>query len=185
METGGLNDEFVKKYSNLVYAAIQNRVKKCGMLLSHEEVLDIRQDIFASLWENGKLGAVQNPESVPYWLAIVSGNAAMQYLRRQYRHEPVKPVPLFDLIGGREIIDLIPSSGDDPSDALSKDELAKKIDESIESLPTKEKLIIKLNLLHDKKYEEIADMLNIPTGTVSNYIKRAKEKLKRRLKGFR
>lgn len=185
MEKGSFNDEFVKKYSNLVYMAIRNRVKKCGMLLSHEEVLDIRQDIFISILEGGKLDAVQNPESIPYWLAIVSGNAAMWYLRKQHRREPVKSVSLFDLIGEAEIIDLIPASGPGPSDAIYKDELSGKIDESIESLPIKEKLIIKLNLLHDKKYEEIADMLNLPKGTVSNYIKRAKEKLRRDLEEFK
>lgn len=185
MEKSSFNDEFVKKYSNLVYAAIQNRVKKCGMALSHEEVLDIRQDLFISILEGGKLDNVQNPESIPYWLAIASGNAAMQYLRKQHRREPVKPVSLFELIGGAEIIDLIPASGPGPSDSLGKDELSKKLDESIESLPIKEKLIIKLNLLHDKKYDEIADMLNLPKGTVSNYIKRAKEKLKRDLEEFR
>lgn len=185
MEKSDIHGKFVKKYSNLVYAAIQNRVKKCGMQLSHEETLDIRQDVFRSIWKNGSLEAIQNPESIPYWLAIVSGNAAMQYLRKEHRRQPVKPVSLFDSIARTELIDLIPSPGTTPSDSIYADELSKKIDESIESLPVKEKLIIKLNLLHDKKYEEIAEMLGLPKGTVSNYIRRAKEKLKKALEEFR
>lgn len=185
MENGGFNDEFVKKYSNLVYAAIQNRVRKCGMTISHEEALDIRQDVFTSILERGQLDAIESRGSLPYWLAIVSGNAAMQYLRRQHRREPVKPASIFDSIEGSKIIDLIHSSELNPIDSMRKDELSKRMDESIESLPVKEKLIIKLHLLHDKKYDEIASMLNIPKGTVSNYIKRAREKLKKDLEEFR
>ena len=83
------------------------------------------------------------------------------------------------------MIQLIPSTQRDPIDELTRNELSRKIDTAIELLPSKERLIIKLHLLHEKKYEEISDILNIPYGTVSSYIKRTKEKLRTALKDFK
>ena len=182
MNEGSFTDQFVKKYSKLIYTAIERRLRSCGLALGHEEILDIQQDLLTSICEGKKLDKIQNPDSIPYWIAIVSGNAAMQYMRNRRRIEPEKPVSLSDKIGETELIELIPSSGLSPSEELGKDELSERIDDAMASLPAKEKLIIKLNLLHNKKYKEIADILNLPKGTVSNYIKRAKEKLKKHLK---
>ncbi|MCX5678351.1 MAG: sigma-70 family RNA polymerase sigma factor [Candidatus Omnitrophica bacterium] len=185
MDKDPFTSQFVKKYVKLVYTAIEKRLRGCGITLGHEEILDIQQDILASICAGKKLNNVRNPDSIPYWIAIVSGNAAMQYMRNRRRIEPEKMVSLSDKIGETELIELIPSSGPTPPEELGKDELSEKIDEAMERLPPKERLIIKLNLLHDKKYEEIADILNLPKGTVSNYIKRAKGKLKKHLEEFK
>jgi predicted transcriptional regulator len=44
--------------------------------------------------------------------------------------------------------------------------------------------MIELHLTHDKRYDEIADLLGVPQGTVSSYIKRARERLKTAIKDF-
>jgi RNA polymerase sigma-70 factor, ECF subfamily len=181
---GHFGDKFVKTYSKLVYTAIYRRLKGYGIILPHEEILEIQQEVLISIWEGKKLDAIRDPESIPYWVAMVSGNAAMQYMRKLRRMEPENPILLSDKIEESGLIDAIPSLGLNPSEELDKYELSARIDDAIESLPVKEKLIIKLNLLHDKKYEEIAEMLNLPIGTVSNCVKRAKEKLKAYLNGF-
>lgn len=185
MEKDPISNEFVHKYSRLVYIAIRNRAKKYGFSLSHDEISDIRQDIFASIVENNALSTIKNTTSLPYWLAIVSGNAAMQYLRRTRRREPIKPISLSETIGETELADLIPSSTPDPAETMQKKELSEKIAAAIESLPVTEKLIAKLSLIHGKKQKEIAEMLRIPPGTVSTYIMRAKAKLRDLLKDFR
>lgn len=183
MNKAHFNEKFVKTYSNLVYTAIYRRLKGCGIILPHEDILDIRQEVFISIWETKKLDAIRDPESIPYWIAIVSGNAAMQYMRKVRRIEPENHILLCDKVEESGLIDAIPSFGLSPSEEFNEYELSGRIDDAIESLPAKEKLIIKLNLLHDKKYEEIAEILSLPIGTVSNYIKRAKDKLKAYLNG--
>lgn len=178
-------DKLAKKYSNLIYTAIYRRLAGYGITPSHEEVADIRQEVLALIWEGKKLNKIRDPKSIPHWIAIVSGNAAGEYMRLKRRIEPEDTVLLSDKIKETELGEFLPSSELSPSEELDRNELSKKLDDAIESLPAKEKLIIKLNLLHDKKYNEIADMLNIPTGTVSSYVKRAKEKLKARLREFK
>jgi RNA polymerase sigma factor (sigma-70 family) len=86
------------------------------------------------------------------------------------------PVPL--IIPDEENIE------DTNSETPQKRELSEKIDTSIASLPPKEQLVIKLNLLHDMEYHEISEMLNMPKGTVSSCLKRAKDRLKEELKDF-
>lgn len=176
---------FIKKYSNLIFISIENRLKKCGLEPQYQELEDIRQNLLASIWKDRKLEDIKNRNDISYWLAIVSGNAAIEYLRNRLRREPAKTISLFDRIGQKELSELIPAPGLVPSEELARGEISKRIEEVIGSLPTKEKLIIKLNLLHDKKYYEIAKILNLPKGTVSSYIKRAKEKLRQSLKDFR
>lgn len=185
MDKDLFTDQFVKKYAKLIYSAVEKRLRGYGFTPGHAEIMDIQQDVLTSICEGKKLDKIKNPDSVPYWIAIVSGNAAMQYMRNRRRQEPGKMLSLHDKIGETKILELLPSFGLTPYEDLGKDELSEKIDDAIESLPIKEKLVIKLNLLHDKKHEEIAGMLNIPEGTVSNYIKRAKEKLKKRLMEFK
>ena len=53
---------------------------------------------------------------------------------------------------------------------------------AIGSLKPKEKMIIKLNLLHGMKHRDIADALKMPVNTVSTMIARAKEDLKGKLR---
>ena len=175
----------VKKYSNLIHISIENRLKKYGHILSRQDTEDIRQNVLASIWKGEKLKEIRNREDISYWLAIVSGNVAVNHIRRKRFQAESKSISLFDKLDEKEFVELIPSASLNPKDEAMKNELSKKIDAVIELLPTKEKLVIKLNLLHNKEYSEISDILNIPKGTVSSHIKRAKGKLRKALKDFK
>jgi len=57
-------------------------------------------------------------------------------------------------------------------------EMKKIIDKGLEGLQPKYREVIILHYLEDMPYKEIADILQIPVGTVGIRIKRAKESLK-------
>ncbi len=163
------------KYSKLISASIANSLKRYGFTPAWEDTEDIKQNILASIWADGKLQNVRNRKSIAYWLSIVSGNAAIYHMRDK-------------MTGGNPQFVPIPDSWDIAainSDTADNKELSEKIKRSIDSLPSGERLVAKLNILHGMGYRDIAEMLNMPTGTVSSYIKRAKEKLRVRLKDFR
>ena len=176
---------FVKKYSPLISISIETRLKRYDISVSRQDIDDIRQNILTSIWKDRKLEGVKNRADLRPWLAIVSGNAAAEYVRKKFRKEPRKTISIFEKIGERELVEFIPSKAADPGAETRKAELSQKMDEAIESLPPKEKLIIKLNILYDKKYDEISEIMNLPKGTVSSYIKRAKDKLREALKDFK
>jgi len=176
--------KFITKYSPLISSAIEIRLRKYGFIVHRQDIEDIRQDTLSSIWKGRKLETVKNRDRISYWLAIVAGNSAIVYMRRKHFQEP-KTVSLFDKIKEKDIADLISSEQMSPKDEVANNELSKSIEDAFESLPAKERLIVKLYLIHDKKYDEIAGILNLPKGTVSSYIKRAKERLREKLKYFK
>jgi len=176
---------FVQKYSGLIFISIEKRLKNYGLALPRPDIEDIKQNVLTLLWRDRKLESVRNRQNIAYWLAIVSGNIAIEYMRKKRAIEPHDPISIFDKIGEKELVEFIPSRDSSPADELVKAEISKRIGSAIEELPNKEKLIMKLNILHNKKYHEIADILHIPKGTVSSYIKRAKEKLRASLEDLK
>lgn len=175
---------FVKKYSNLISVSIVTRLKNYNLSASQYDIDDIRQNILSSVWKDGKLETVRNRDDISYWLAIVSGNKALEYMRKKRLFEPAKHISIFEKVNEKELSEVIPSAGPGPIDELSKEEISKKIEEAMGYLTIKENLAIRLNLFYGKSYEEISGILKMPKGTVSSHIKRAKEKLRENLTDF-
>lgn len=172
----------IKKYSDLAYVSIENRLRKCGVKLSSHEIEDIRQDVFSDIWKDEKLSRIKNRDDISYWIAITSANAAIEHIRSKDTRKMFNTVSLSSGIGDDDMSEILPSDALGPDDELMRAEMGERIEEAIELLPGTEKLITKLCLIHGKKHHEIAEFLNVPMGTVSSYVKRAKEKLKKALK---
>jgi len=172
-----------KKYERLGYISIENRLKKYGFTLPRQDIEEICQDVITSIWKDRKLETVKNRKDISYWFSIVSGNAAIEFMRAKKVKDEPKSVPMTDEIAEELIAPDCLRDDDLPAPDTRKD-ISKKLARSIETLKYKEKLILKLNIYHAKKYHEIAEMLNMPKGTVSNYLKRAKDKLKENLENL-
>ncbi len=57
------------------------------------------------------------------------------------------------------------------------------LNEAIEQLPEKYRLVIRLRHVEERSYEEISKMLKLPIGTVKAHIFRARELLYKQLRG--
>ena len=64
---------------------------------------------------------------------------------------------------------------------MKRNDLSKLVRETIMDLPNRHREILVLRDLQDLKYEEIAELLGIPGGTVRSRINRARMALKKRL----
>lgn len=175
---------FTGKYSGLISASIRNRAGKYGFTLSTQDIEDLKQEILVSIWQERKLEGLKNHSSLSYWLSIISGNAAMEYLRSMKREPASKGRSIYDKIENSELHELIPSPVKNTEDIIFQKEFCERFEKAVEDLPVKDRLIIKLHLLHGKIYEDIADMLGLPRGTVSSSVKRTKDKLKEKLRDF-
>jgi len=175
---------FTKKYSHLINISIKNRLAKYGFGTSGHDIEDIKQDVLVSIWNERKLESLKNHSSLQYWLSIVSGNAALEHMRRLRREPASSARSIYENIGGSELHELIPSRHDNANDVLSTKEFSEKLEAEINSLPVRDRLIIKLHILHSKGYADIADMLGLPMGTISSSVKRTKDKWKEIFKDF-
>ena len=84
----------------------------------------------------------------------------------------------------KEMVEALSYKGPTPDDEAVRKEIYGSVNEAIAKLPKKERLIAKLNLLHQKTHEEIAKITRFPVGTVSSSIKRSKDRLRERLKKY-
>ena len=110
---------------------------------------DIVQDIFFKLFESSR--SLPDNFQLKSWFYKVARNAAVDYLRHLH-------VPDMD-----EEID---------------EQVYDKVNLAIESLPEQCRLIIKLNVLEGKKYQEIAEELGITINTIRTQVSRGYKKLR-------
>jgi len=118
-----------------------------------------------------------------YESLLVRANCAIDFVRKK-RIEALsldRPIQTKD---GQVEFEL-PDRTWDPERNLVRKQKLKSIDEAIDSLPDKYREVIIYRHKDDKSYEEIADILGTPVGTVKARIFRARELLKKKLKSIR
>jgi RNA polymerase sigma-70 factor (ECF subfamily) len=174
--------KFVERYSALILSSIRIRLSKYSLKARPGETDDIIQEVLSQLWEGRKLEELRSPESLKYWLSIVSGNTALRFIERRSRVEASEGVTL-SVIGEDGPFPSLYAAGAErslPGGAVDP-LLAERLNAAVRKLPARERLLLKLAVLHGKTHEEIAEMTAIPAGTVSSGIRRAKATLRAKL----
>jgi RNA polymerase sigma factor (sigma-70 family) len=161
---------FLKKYGKIIYWAIRKRIEKITSQYQQNDIEDIFQEVFLTLFEGNKLSQLKNIQFLPGWLAMVSSNKTIDYMRKK--------------ISNKENLTIDFTTFKDNSfkeSLLNRDDFA-VVNATIENLSDKEKIIISLNILEEKTHQEIAEITNLSINTISTIIARTKEKIKNNLK---
>ncbi|MEA2029994.1 MAG: sigma-70 family RNA polymerase sigma factor [candidate division Zixibacteria bacterium] len=114
------------------------------------------------------------------WLYKIAANCSIDFLRKKRIKALSLDQPINENSDRREYD--IPDYSFHPERDLVRKEQRFSIKEAIKSLPDKYREVIIYRHQDDKSYEEIADLLSIPLGTVKARIFRARELLKKKLK---
>lgn len=161
-------DLLVKKYQKRIYFLAYRVVK------NHDAADDIAQETFIHAYSSIKSFKVGY--SLYTWLYRICMNLSINYLRRQ---KFVIPESQFE----EEVSPLErETTKEDPLSLLVQKEQERKIEQAIDSLPAKYKMVFILKVYEDLSYEEIAQTLKISLGTVMSRLFRAREKLQELLK---
>ena len=132
-----------------------------GMLGSLDEAEDVAQDVFIKVWEH--LPDYDLRGAFASWLYRITVNTALDVLRK--RREDVS----------LDDVELISSKEGPESLALCQDE-RQRVQAAIAELPPAARAALILREYEQLSYKEIADVLEIPIGTVMsrlNYARRA------------
>ena len=162
-------DLFVRKYAKVVNWAVRKRLSIHNLRTNDQDISDLIQEVFLVIVQGGKLSELKDPKMIPGWLAMIASNKTIDFIRRRAKTDrilPLEEAATQDTSMNRQVYSR---------------ELHTIVNEAVESLSAREKLIVSLNLFEQKRHKEIAWMLKIPVNTVSTVIKRAKEKLRKRL----
>ena len=165
--------EILKRYRQPLYHLLFKMVR------NREEAEDLVQEAFIKAFK--ALASFNEEYAFSTWLYKIAVNNCIDYLRKKrlqtFSYD--KPMEVKDGALRREYADYEPT----PDKLLMSAEKSKLINRAIEELPPKYRTVIVLRHREEYSYEAIAEKLHLPLGTVKARIFRAREMLKRKLKG--
>jgi RNA polymerase sigma-70 factor (ECF subfamily) len=139
----------------------------------HDDAEDLTQEIFLKVFRS--LEKFNRDADFSTWLSSVARNFCIDHYRASKRE---KEVLVEDLVA----FDLAPAStGSSPHRALEDRDRRSFLLRGLEALPAKLREAVVLRDLQGLSYQEMADRLGLPEGTVKSRINRGREELSRLL----
>lgn len=156
-------------------APLRRYVARLG-ITTQEDADDVLQEAFIKIYVN--LNDFDTSLSLSAWMYRIVHNEVVSHFRKQNIRPKVVDTEE-ELVLFEHLLD----DTDIPAE-LDKKILASIVRKALEALPEQYREVLVLRFLEDKTYDEIADILQIPSGTVATYISRGKKELKVELKKF-
>ncbi|MCE5182466.1 MAG: RNA polymerase sigma factor RpoE [Betaproteobacteria bacterium] len=158
--------------------------RKLGRLLSRfirnpTEVEDVSQEAFIKAYR--ALPTFRGESAFYTWLYRIGINTAKNYLVTQGRRAPTTTQFDNEEAEGFEDAEQLRSSTTPESELASK-QIAETVNKAIEELPEELKSAIMLREIEGMSYEDIANLMNCPIGTVRSRIFRAREAIAGKLR---
>jgi RNA polymerase sigma-70 factor, ECF subfamily len=171
--------ELIGRYQRPVFSLIYRLVR------DREKAEDLAQDTFIKVLN--ALDRYDPSYKFSSWIFKIAHNTSLDHLRRK---EPetlsIDGSPHARTAAETEASTLTPvSTGLTPEEYTSNQELGSEIDRAIALLRPEYRTAIVLCHVEGRAYEEIAEIMEIPLGTVKTYIHRGRNELKKQLEHLR
>ena len=165
--------ELVERFQRPVYSVAFRMVR------SAEDAEDVTQETFVRVFR--ALDRYDPARSFEAWLFTITSRLCIDLLRRR----KVRPVSLTrrDPVTEEEQTLDVEDPGLRPDEVTSNVEEEQHARDLIDSLPPHYRIVVMLRHQQDLSYEEIAEALHLPLGTVKARIHRARALLKDRIGG--
>ena len=137
------------------------------MGLSPADAEEAAQEAFVAAWRG--LPQFRGESKFSTWLYQLTTHAAIDLMRREKRHSGQMDID--------ECLNLTDGENSPEETVLAKDE-KDAVAQAMAELSPEYREILLLRYMQQREYEEIAQVLHIPKGTVKSRINRAKAKLK-------
>lgn len=142
---------------------------------STEDIQDILQNVFIKVYKN----IFDFDTALPFssWIYRITRNEMIDWYRREKR------TPHLSLEGSEALLQSIASENDITAE-VSSGEFRQALEGVVTELPEKYRDIVVLRFFEEKSYDEIADILALPPGTVAVRINRVKKTLQQKLHSY-
>ena len=141
-----------------------------------DDAADIAQEAFLRAWQ--ALPGFRQDARLRTWLYRIVLNLCLNRIPRLRRE--------LNALTQDEMDDIPepPSTGFDPSANLEQEEQRAFLHREIDRLPEQYRLLVGLRYQHELSYDEIANLVGLPVGTVKTGLFRAKARLREALSTF-
>src|ERR671921_1987918 len=158
-------EELVRRYQRPIVAYVYR------MVGDYDAALDLAQEVFIKVYNS--LGRYRPEFKFSTWIYRIAHNAAIDHLRRlgAARTEEIEVAGE----GGSTFEKPLASKSLTPEQETERGERRAEIEEVVGQLPAAYRELIVLRHSHDLSYDEIAEVTNLPLGTVKNRLFRARE----------
>lgn len=166
--------KLVERYQRKVYSIA------FGVVRNHETALDITQDTFVKVHRN--LPNFKGESSFYTWIYRIVVNLCIDKKRRQARQAEVD---YDDTLAHGEGFSSGPTLAstqiDNPAQAASRKELVEHMDQALATLTEEHKAILIMREVEGLSYEELAENLGLPKGTVMSRLFHARKNFQKAL----
>jgi RNA polymerase sigma-70 factor, ECF subfamily len=170
----GAYDLLVKKYQHKIIGLIGRYV------YDHHEALDVAQEAFIKAYR--ALPKFRGDSAFYTWLYRIAINTAKNHLVAKGRRPPDVDVAVEDAHyfgGDSELKDI-----ESPENNLYRDELETIVKRVLDKLPEDLRVALTLREFDGLSYEDIANVMDCPVGTVRSRIFRAREAIDKEIVPF-
>ena len=139
-----------------------------GIVRNAHDAEDLAQEAFVKAYQS--LERFRSDEPFGPWIFRIVTNLSLDVVkhRTRFRHE--------------ELGEEQPAARrDDASLPARSNEIARRVDAALETLPEMQRIVARLHLVEELEHQEIASMTGLSEGTVRSHLSLARKKLKEKL----
>jgi len=158
-------DLLVLKYQHKIISLVGRYVK------DHHEAMDVSQEAFIKAYR--ALANFRGDSQFYTWLYRIAINTAKNYLVARSRRPPDVDVEVNDY-GDYGSVDVM-ADMETPENLMARDQLQDKVFATLEKLPDDLRTALTLREFEGMSYDQIAEVMSCPVGTVRSRIFRARD----------
>lgn len=162
-------ERLFKRYQKRIYNFILYQVQ------ASETAADLTQEVFFLAWRN--LSSLRKEEAFLSWLYQIARNHCRNFQKKRR----LKTESLEELLDNEQETWEIPDDSENPEKLSLSAELQTVVKRAISNLREKHRTVIILHYVEGLEVTEIAEIMEIPSGTVKSRLARAREKLSDKL----
>lgn len=158
--------ELVDRYKHKVHWIVRR-------MIGGEEEEDLTQEVFIRVYE--ALPNFRRESKFSTWIYKIARNLCLLELRKRKRRGEHLSL---EVEGEERVHWLLRESEDDLERQIERQDVSQSVRKLINQLPRPHRTALTLFYLNQASYEEIAEIMEIPMGTVKTYLHRARLRLR-------
>jgi RNA polymerase sigma-70 factor (ECF subfamily) len=163
-------EALVLKYQDRIYRVVQR------MVGGSDAVDDLAQEVFIRAYRS--LGDFKGESSLYTWLYKIALNLCRNHYRTRGRRPAHEELDEADGAG-------LEAGGGSPEDEVFRREFWEQLRQGLDALPPEQREAVVFCDLEGMSYEEMAEVMGVPIGTVRSRIFRGRRALQERLAAYR